>query len=125
MATGVVNALQAVGLAGKVAVSGMDGESAALTRIALGTQTVSVWSDPGALGTAAGNAALQLCGDPKIADVAGVVPFRVPSRSTITSVMVAPVAITWNNLDVVVRAGWITTSTLCDGVQAGSVAACP
>ncbi|HEY5597790.1 MAG TPA: substrate-binding domain-containing protein, partial [Kiloniellales bacterium] len=43
MAGGVVAALAAQGLAGKVPVSGQDGDQAALNRVALGTQTVSVW----------------------------------------------------------------------------------
>lgn len=44
-AGGVVAALTAQGLAGSVPVSGQDGDHAALNRIALGTQTVSVWKD--------------------------------------------------------------------------------
>ena len=39
MAGGVVAALEAQGLAGKVPVSGQDGDQAALNRVALGTQT--------------------------------------------------------------------------------------
>ena len=57
MAGGVVAALAAQGLAGKVPVSGQDGDAAALNRVALGTQTVDVWKDARALGTAAGEAA--------------------------------------------------------------------
>jgi D-xylose transport system substrate-binding protein len=45
MAGGVVAALEAQGLAGSVPVSGQDGDLAALNRVALGTQTVSVWKD--------------------------------------------------------------------------------
>ena len=61
MAGGAVAALQAQGLAGKVPVSGQDGDQAALNRVALGTQTVDVWKDARLLGDAAGKAALQLC----------------------------------------------------------------
>ena len=43
MAGGVVAALEAQGLAGVVPVSGQDGDGAALNRVALGTQSVSVW----------------------------------------------------------------------------------
>ena len=50
MAGGVVAALEAQGLAGKVPVSGQDGDQAALNRVALGTQTVSVWKDARELG---------------------------------------------------------------------------
>ncbi|HJR86636.1 MAG TPA: substrate-binding domain-containing protein, partial [Acidimicrobiia bacterium] len=45
MAGGVVAALEAQGLAGTVPVSGQDGDLAALNRVALGTQSVSVWKD--------------------------------------------------------------------------------
>ena len=64
MAGGVVSALEAQSLAGKVPVSGQDGDQAALNRVALGTQTVSVWKDARELGKAAGDAAVALCADP-------------------------------------------------------------
>ncbi len=71
MAGGVVAALQAQGLAGKVPVSGQDGDQAALNRVALGTQTVDVWKDARALGKAAGEAAIALCADKDVSKVAG------------------------------------------------------
>jgi D-xylose transport system substrate-binding protein len=52
MAGGVVAALAAQGLDGIVPVSGQDGDGPALNRVALGTQTVSVWKDARLLGTA-------------------------------------------------------------------------
>ena len=45
---------QAQGLAGVVPVSGQDGDHAAINRIALGTQTVSIWKDARDLGKVAG-----------------------------------------------------------------------
>ena len=66
MAGGVVAALEAQGLAGTVPVSGQDGDQAALNRVALGTQTVSVWKDARELGKAAGEAAIALCADPDV-----------------------------------------------------------
>ena len=69
MAGGVVAALQAQGLAGKVPVSGQDGDQAALNRVALGTQTVDVWKDARELGKAAGEAAVALCANPDTAAV--------------------------------------------------------
>ena len=71
MAGGVVAALEAQGLAGQVPVSGQDGDQAALNRVALGTQTVDVWKDSRLLGTAAGEAAVQLCANPDITAVEG------------------------------------------------------
>ena len=59
MAGGVVAALSARGLKG-VPVSGQDGDHAALNRVALGTQTVSVWKDSRDLGREAANAAILL-----------------------------------------------------------------
>ena len=50
MAGGVVAALTAQGMAGAVPVSGQDGDHAAINRIALGTQTVSIWKDSRDLG---------------------------------------------------------------------------
>ena len=57
MAGGVVAALEAQGLAGTVPVTGQDGDHAALNRVALGTQLVSVWKDSRVLGKAAAEAA--------------------------------------------------------------------
>jgi D-xylose transport system substrate-binding protein len=41
-----------------------------------------------------------------------------------TSFFLAPVPITQENLDVVIDAGWVSKDVVCQGVAAGSVAAC-
>ena len=125
MAGGVVAALEAQGLAGQIPVSGQDGDQAALNRVALGTQTVDVWKDARELGTTAGEAAVALCANPDPAAVAGTAPFTTPGGNDITSILLDPIPITQDNLDVVLDAGWIDAATLCQGVEAGSVAACP
>ena len=76
MAGGVIAALTAQGLAGKVPVSGQDGDQAALNRVALGTQTVDVWKDSRVLGKTAGEAAMQLCNNKDVTRS----PARRPSR---------------------------------------------
>jgi D-xylose transport system substrate-binding protein len=124
MAGGVVAALEAQGLAGKVPVSGQDGDAAALNRVALGTQTVDVWKDARLLGKAAGEAAVQLCNDPDISKVSGTVQFNSPGGNSMTSILLTPEAITQDNLNSVLDAGWIDKATLCQNVPAGSVAAC-
>jgi D-xylose transport system substrate-binding protein len=124
MAGGVVAALAAQGLAGKVAVSGEDADQAALNRVALGTQTVSVWKDSRELGKAAGAAATQLCKDHDVTKVTGTASFTTPGGNHVTSVVLKPVAITKNNLGRVLDAGWIDKATLCQGVPRGSVASC-
>jgi D-xylose transport system substrate-binding protein len=125
MATGVVAALDAQGLAGQVPVSGQDGDQAALNRVALGTQTVSVWKDARELGTAAGEAAVALCGNPDVSAVEGAESFTTPGGNELSSIFLDPIPITQDNLDVVVDAGWISEEDLCQGVDAGTVAACP
>jgi D-xylose transport system substrate-binding protein len=125
MAGGVVAALEAQGLAGEIPVSGQDGDQAALNRVALGTQTVDVWKDARELGTSAGEAAIALCENPDPTSVAGTAPFTTPGDVELTSILLTPIPITQDNLDVVVDAGWIDEESLCEGVTAGSVAACP
>jgi D-xylose transport system substrate-binding protein len=125
MAGGVVAALAAQGLDGAVPVSGQDGDTAALNRVALGTQSVSVWKDARELGRAAGEAAVALASGTALADVAGVVQFDSPGGNSLTSILLIPLAITQDNLDVVLDAEWITVEVLCQGVAAGTVAACP
>lgn len=123
-AGGAIAALQAQGLAGSVPVSGQDGDHAALNRIALGTQTVSVWKDARELGKAAAEIASQLADGKKMEEIEGVVDFTTPGGNTVKSVFLTPVAITKDNLDVVIDAGWISKDAVCAGVAAGAVAAC-
>jgi D-xylose transport system substrate-binding protein len=125
MAGGVVAALDAQGLAGQVPVSGQDGDIPALNRIALGTQTVDVWKDSRELGRAAGEAAVALCANPDLTALAGTEQFDSPGGNSMTSILLAPIAITQDNLDVVIDAGWIDVETLCQGVESGTVDACP
>jgi D-xylose transport system substrate-binding protein len=124
MAGGVVAALQAQGLAGKVPVSGQDGDSAALNRIALGTQTVDVWKDARMLGKTAGEAAVALCSNPDPSKVSGAAAFTTPGGNNVSSILLKPDPITKDNLKDVLDAGWITKDVLCKGVTAGTVSAC-
>lgn len=136
MATGVVQALEAVGVDAKV--GGQDGDAAALNRVALGTQTVSVWKNAFALGETAGSIAEQLCGGTALTDVKApsdlpsgaapasvdAVPFDTPGGNTVQSVTLNPTPITQDNLDLVIDSGWVTKDVACAGVTDTSVAAC-
>ncbi len=125
MAGGVVAALAAQGLAGQVPVSGQDGDHAALNRVALGTQTVSVWKDARALGKAAGEVALQLASGTMMDKVEGSMMFSGgPKGVNMNSMFLKPIPITKDNLNLVIDAGWITKDEVCKGVPAGSVAVC-
>ena len=125
MATGVIAALEAQGLAGVVPVSGQDGDLPNLNFVAQGKQTVDVWKDARELGKVSGEAAVSLCANPDIASVSGTAPFTTANDVEMTSILLEPIAITQDNLDIVVEAGWIDEATLCEGVEPGSVAACP
>ena len=123
-AGGAIAALAAQGLAGSVPVSGQDGDHAALNRIALGTQTVSVFKDARDLGKNAAEIAAQLADGKKTSDIANVTDFTTPGGNSVKSVFLTPVAITKDNLNVVIDAGWVSKDVVCQGVKAGSVKAC-
>jgi D-xylose transport system substrate-binding protein len=124
MASGVVAALEAQGLAGQVPVSGQDADLAALNRVALGTQAVSVWKDARELGRAAGEAAVALAQGTPLEEIPGTVIFDSPGGNQMVSILLEPVAITRDNLNLVVEAEWITVDQLCQGVQPGTVEVC-
>jgi D-xylose transport system substrate-binding protein len=125
MAGGVVAALTAQGLAGVVPVSGQDGDHAAINRIALGTQTVSVWKDSRDLGKLAGEAAVELAKGKKMTQIHGVKPFSGGAKHvTVNGVLLTPLAVTRANLHVIVDKGWITKDEVCAGVKHGAVAYC-
>lgn len=124
-AGGVVAALEAQGLAGVVPVSGQDGDHAALNRVALGTQTVSVWKDARELGEAAGNIAVALAKGTKKEAVDGAQKWSGgPKGVEMTAIFLKPVPVTKDNLNLVIEAGWAPADVVCKGVKAGSVSAC-
>ncbi|MEM7491608.1 MAG: substrate-binding domain-containing protein [Pseudomonadota bacterium] len=124
-AGGVVAALQSRAMDGAVPVSGQDGDIAALNRIAQGTQTVTAWKDARALGQLGAQVADTLAegGDPAAMDGAQDWD-KGPQGISQTAIVLAPVTITRDNLDVVVEAGWIDRGDLCQGVEGDVPAAC-
>jgi D-xylose transport system substrate-binding protein len=132
MAIGVVAALQKVGLAGTVPVSGQDGDEANLNNVAKGLQTVDVWKDAFALGETAGNAAIQLCNKTALADVKApadlkdhvkpaspnTTDFTTPGGKTVKAIILTPTPVTAENLNVPLDLGWIAKDKLCAGVDA-------
>jgi D-xylose transport system substrate-binding protein len=122
MAGGVVAALSARGLKG-VPVSGQDGDHAALNRVALGTQTVSVWKDSRDLGREAATAAVSLAKGQK---VAGAKTWAEGAKKVpMEAIFLKAVPVTKDNLDAVVKAGHISKDAACKGVdKAAAPAAC-
>lgn len=124
-AGGSIAALAAQGLAGTVPVSGQDADRAALNRIALGTQTMTVWKDARELGKNAAEIAIQLASGKKNADIPGAKVWSDgPSKQPMTSIFLKPVTVTKDNLNVVIDAGWAPKAAVCQGVPAGKVKAC-
>ncbi len=118
MASGVVAALKAQGLAGKVPVSGQDGDKAALNRVAQGTQTVSVWKDSRALGKVAAEAAVAMAEGTAIDKLPGVSKFKDGKKKVeMNAILLAPDPITKANLDDVIKAGWIKKDEACAGAK--------
>ena len=94
------------------------------SRVARGTQTVSVWKDARELGKAAAEIAAALADGASMGEMPGVTMFDGgPNGVEMNSVFLAPVPITADNLDVVIDAGWIEKDAVCEGA-ADTVAAC-
>jgi D-xylose transport system substrate-binding protein len=124
-AGGVVAALRAQNMVG-IPLSGQDGDVAALNRVAKGEQTVTVWKDARALGRAAGTYAVQMASGTKLADIKDARVWTGGARKlAIPSVFLKPLAITRDNLKVVIDADWATKEQVCIGVAADKApAAC-
>ncbi|HET7411500.1 MAG TPA: D-xylose ABC transporter substrate-binding protein [Pararhizobium sp.] len=124
-AGGAIAALAAQGMAGSVPVSGQDGDHAALNRIALGTQTVSVWKDARELGKNAAKIANSLAEGTPMDQVEGAEKWSGgPKGVEMNAIFLKPVPITKDNLNVVIDAGWVTKDVVCQGVKPGTVDVC-
>jgi D-xylose transport system substrate-binding protein len=124
-AGGAIAAMSGQGLAGSVPVSGQDADRAALNRVALGTQTVTIWKDARELGRNAAEIALKLAGGAKLTEIAGSASWNQgPAKQAMTALFLKPVPVTKDNLNAVIDAGWAPRSVVCQGVAAGKVKAC-
>ena len=124
MASGVVAALTAQGLAGTVPVSGQDGDLAAINRVAMGTQTVSVWKNSVELGKTAAAAAIALANGTAADKIPGVAMFDGGKKKVkMNSILLAPTPITIANIGDAIAAGHITKDQACAGVK-GDVMGC-
>ena len=119
MAGGAVAALEAQGLAGQVAVSGQDGDAGGVE------PRRARHADRGRVEglTGARQGGRRGCGRARegaaLGDVEGTVAFDSPGGNSMTAILLTPIAITPDNLNVVLDAGWITQEELCQGVKPG------
>jgi D-xylose transport system substrate-binding protein len=121
---GVASALAAQGLLGKVALSGQDGDVAALNRIAKGEATVTVWKNAMKLGQAAGAAAAELAAGVAAGKVPGAQPYTTPTGVKQAAILLEPIAITRDNLNLVIDSGWASKAAVCQGVTQNPPPAC-
>lgn len=125
IARGAIDALAQHGLAGRVAVSGQDGDHDALARIAIGTQTVTIWKDTRIMGQRAAEIALALANGSKTDQIEDSVIFRSkPSSAPLHATLLEPTPITAENLQTVIDAGWISKKDLCADIPKGTVNVC-
>ena len=80
------------------------------------------------LGLSAGEAAAMLCNGAKLDTITttngNAGKFLSPGSNNLDSILLKPQAITKENLQIVLDAGWITKEKLCQGVTAGAVKGC-
>ena len=104
-------------------VSGQDGDHAAINRVALGTQTVSIWKDARDLGKVSGEAAI----DARQRQETERNHHRPRRREAlhrrakgikVNGILLTPLAVTKDNLNVIVDKGWITKAEVCAGREA-------
>lgn len=118
MAGGIIAALQAQGLAGKVPVTGQDASVEGLQRIILGTQGQSVFKDFRLQAPAAAKiaAAFLKGGTPSAGTFNGKV---FNGKVQVPSILLPVVSIDKTNITSLVSNGFVTKGQLCKGIPAG------
>ena len=120
MATGIVAALKAAGFSTLPPLTGQDAEKAAVVRILLGEQTVSIYKAIKPEAEAAAELAVALLKGTTPTTVAGTTLSTVNSGTTpVPSVLLTPIALTKDNVkDTVIKDGFYKASDICTGSAA-------
>jgi D-xylose transport system substrate-binding protein len=114
IAVEVQASIDAAGLTG-IAVGGVyDGGGTGFYRVARGTWAVDVWGNPELLGAAAARAAIARCSNPGSNTVDGSAPFTWPLHGPLPTILLTPVAVTKDNIDVVIKSGSLWRNLVCD-----------
>ena len=123
MATGIVAALKAAGFTTLPPLTGQDAEKAAVVRILVGEQTVSIYKAIKPEAEAAAELAVALLKGEKPTTVSGTALSSVNSGTTpVPSVLLTPIALTKDNVkDTVIKDGFYTAADVCTG---GAAAVC-
>lgn len=121
MAGGIIAALQAQGLAGKVPITGLDATLAADQRILRGTQSMTVWrSLKEEADKAAQIAAAILKGQKPPADLFPNGKSVNNGEKDVPWAPLKPIVIDKSNMDLLIKDGSITKNDLCNGIPPGT-----
>ncbi len=102
-AGGAISALEAVGLAGKVLVTGQDAQKDAIQRIVKGTQTMTIWKPIEPLAFGAVDAAIKLARKQPVATTDKVNNGKID----VPSILLEPVVVDKSNVDdTVIKSGY-------------------
>lgn len=121
MAGGIIAALQAQGLAGKVPITGLDATLAADQRILRGTQSMTVWRSLREEADKAAQIAAALVKGRK--PPAGLFPGGKTVYNGLVNVPWAPlrpIVVDKANMDVLIKDGSISKAQLCNGIPRGT-----
>jgi D-xylose transport system substrate-binding protein len=121
-ASGAIRALQAVGLAGKIPVTGQDATNGGLTFILAGLQSMTVFKYVPEEAAAAAQLAVAV--GTGTAPPANLVNAKVDNgKIEVPSVLLTPITVTSDNLaDNVIKSGYAKWPDICIGPAAGSAA---
>jgi D-xylose transport system substrate-binding protein len=123
MAGTVIAALKAVGLSGKVLVTGQDATVSGIQQIMLGNQAMTVYK---AISKEADATASLVAALSKGTDTASIATgsTKLASGKSVASVLETPVAVDKSNIaSTVVADGYVTKAEICQGIPAGTAGA--
>ena len=85
---------------------------------------MTVWKNARKLGETAGAAATELASGVAAAKVPGAEPYTTPSGLNQAAILLQPIAITRDNLNLVIDARWTSKAAICQGVTKNPPPAC-
>ncbi|TZE81391.1 D-xylose ABC transporter substrate-binding protein [Calorimonas adulescens] len=108
-AGGIIQALAAQGLAGKVPITGQDAELAAIKRIVAGTQSMTIFKDVRKLAEKSAEVAVALAQGKEVKDLSEANKTVNNGKMDVPSILLDPVVITKDNVDSeLIDSGWFT-----------------
>ncbi|SRR5579875_994669 len=119
-----VQALKAVGLAGKVLVTGQDATIPGLQRILLGTQSMTVFKPYAKEADATAQLVAAISKGQSTASLTGGATVATQGGANIPSVLETPISIDKTNINEVVASGQVTKAQICQGLPAGTGGFC-